>query len=215
MQLVKLTLSILLCALVLLNILFESFWLFFTYTNCTMAFFLFSIRWKIEKIYVLYDLKNQVFNIYKYRTCNRNLRVHTLLIIIHVDFSQKSQNQEPNITFLMDWVQMTDLDFGLMHQNISIKKASFHYQGCPLSLKSGKLWLNSYVYWISITTNWFYSQQFSLPYSKNILSVCPFRGDKKNKKKSYILIQQNFSIKEIYLFSPFLVRKNIHSCIVV
>ena len=88
-----------------------------------------------------------------------------------------------NIAFLMDWAQMADLDFGLIHQNISTKKASFHYQGCPLSLKSGKLWLNSYVYWISITSNWFYSQQFSLPYSKNILSVCPFRGDKKKKKK--------------------------------
>ena len=88
-----------------------------------------------------------------------------------------------NIAFLLDWAQMSDLDFGLIRQNISIKKASFHYQGCPLSLKSGKLWLNSYVYWISITSNWFYSQQFSLPYSKNILSVCPFRGDKKKKKK--------------------------------
>ena len=88
-----------------------------------------------------------------------------------------------NIAFLMDWDQMADLDFGLIHQNVSIKKASFHYQGCPLSLKRGKLWLNSYVYWISITSNWFYSQQFSLPYSKNILSVCPFRGDKKKKKK--------------------------------
>jgi hypothetical protein len=88
-----------------------------------------------------------------------------------------------NIAFLMDWAQISDLDFGLIRQNTSIKKASFHYQGCPLSLKSGKLWLNSYVYWISITSNWFYSQQFSLPYSKNILSVCPFRGDKKKKKK--------------------------------
>jgi hypothetical protein len=35
---------------------------------------------------------------------------------------------------------MADLYFGLIHQNISTKKASFHYQGCPLSLKSGKLW---------------------------------------------------------------------------
>ena len=88
-----------------------------------------------------------------------------------------------NIDFLMDWAQISDLDFGLIRQNISIKKASFHYQGCPLSLKSGKLWLNSYVYWISITSNWFYSQQFSLPYSKNILLVWPFRGDKKKRKK--------------------------------
>ena len=38
-----------------------------------------------------------------------------------------------NIAFL------SDLDFGLIRQNIPIKKASFHYQGCPLSLKSGKL----------------------------------------------------------------------------
>ena len=30
-----------------------------------------------------------------------------------------------NIAFLMDWAQMADLDFGLIHQNISIKKASF------------------------------------------------------------------------------------------
>ena len=43
-----------------------------------------------------------------------------------------------NIAFLMDRAQMSDLDFGSIHQNISIKKASFHYQGCPLSLKSGK-----------------------------------------------------------------------------
>ena len=88
-----------------------------------------------------------------------------------------------NIAFLMDWAQMSDLDFGLIRQNISIKKASFHHQGCPLSLKSAKLWLNSYVYWISITSNWFYSHQFSLPYSKNILSVWFFRGDNKKKKK--------------------------------
>jgi hypothetical protein len=52
-------------------------------------------------------------------------------------------SQMSNIAFLMDWAQMSDLDFGLIRQNISIKKASFHYQGCPLSLKSGKLWLNS------------------------------------------------------------------------
>ena len=30
---------------------------------------------KSFQIYVLYDLKNQVCNIYKYRTYNRNLRV--------------------------------------------------------------------------------------------------------------------------------------------
>ena len=60
---------------------------------------------------------------------------------------------------MIGWAQMSDLDFGLIQQNISNKNASFHYQGCPLSLKSGKLWLNSYVYWISITSNWFYSQE--------------------------------------------------------
>ena len=88
-----------------------------------------------------------------------------------------------NIAFLLDWAEMFDLYFGLIRQNISIQKASFYYQGCPLSLKSGKLWLNSYIYWISITSNWFFSQQFSLSYSKNILSVYPFRGDKKKTKK--------------------------------
>jgi len=91
-----------------------------------------------------------------------------------------------NIAFLIGWAQMSDLDFGLIRQKISNKKASFQYQGCPLSLKSGKLWLNSYVHWISITSSWFYSQQFSLPYSKNILSVWSFRGDKKKKKKVFV-----------------------------
>ena len=38
-----------------------------------------------------------------------------------------------NIAFLICWAQMSDLDFGLIWQNISNKKASFHYQGCPLS----------------------------------------------------------------------------------
>ena len=32
-----------------------------------------------------------------------------------------------NIAFLMDWAQMADLEVGLIHQNISTKKASFHY----------------------------------------------------------------------------------------
>ena len=31
------------------------------------------------------------------------------------------------IAFLLDWTQMLDLDFGLIQQNISIKKASFQY----------------------------------------------------------------------------------------
>ena len=47
------------------------------------------------------------------------------------------------LAFLLDWAQMLDLDFGLNRQNIFIKKASFQFQGCPLSLKSGKLGLNS------------------------------------------------------------------------
>ena len=58
-----------------------------------------------------------------------------------------------NIAFLLDWAQMSDLDFGLIQQNISIKKASFLYQGCPLSFKSGKLWLNSYIFKIRIPSN--------------------------------------------------------------
>ena len=98
-------------------------------------------------------------------------------------YLQTHHSRPSNIAFLLEWAQMLDLDFGLIRQNISFKKAFFQYQGCPLSFKSGKLWLNSYIYWISITSNWFYSQQFSLPYSKNILLVFPFRGDKKKKKK--------------------------------
>ena len=118
--------------------------------------------------------------------------MHTFVELLALKMTLKNMNDNwaikvtsrtSNIAFLMDWAQISDLDFGLIRQNISIKKPSFHYQGCPLSLKSGKLWLNSYVYWIIITSNWFYSQQFSLPYSKNILLVCPFRGDKKKKKK--------------------------------
>merc|ERR1712051_500758 len=48
-------------------------------------------------------------------------------------------SQVSNIAFLLDIAQMSDLDFGLIQQNISIKKASFQYQGRPLSFKSGKL----------------------------------------------------------------------------
>ena len=46
---------------------------------------------------------------------------------------------EAEQAFLIGLAQMSDLDFGLIQQNISNKKASFQYQGCPLSLKSGKL----------------------------------------------------------------------------
>ena len=37
------------------------------------------------------------------------------------------KNRTSNVAFLIDWAQMSDLDFGLIQQNISIKKASFHY----------------------------------------------------------------------------------------
>ena len=107
-----------------------------------------------------------------------------------------------SLAFLLDWAQMLDLDFGLIRQNISINKASFQNQECPLSLESGKLWLNSYICWISITSNWFYSQQFSLTYSKNILSGFSLGGTRKRRKK-YLLIQQNFFINKYFCFSLF------------
>ena len=110
----------------------------------------------------------------------------TIFRILNKQWKIWHTSRTSNIAFLIGWAQMSDLDFGLIRQNISNKKASFQYQGCPLSLKSGKLWLNSYVHWISITSSWFYSQQFSLPYSKNILSVWSFRGDKKKKKKVFV-----------------------------
>ena len=113
----------------------------------------------------------------------------------------------------MDWTQLSDLDFGLIRKNIFINKASFHYQGCPLSLKSGKLWLNSYVHWISITTSWFYSQQFSLPYSKRIFCWFGLSGGTRKKRKKYLLIQQNFSNKKMFLFSPFQIQQNLNSCV--
>ena len=37
------------------------------------------------------------------------------------------KSRASNIAFLLDWAQMLDLDFGLIQQNISIKKASFQY----------------------------------------------------------------------------------------
>ena len=51
-------------------------------------------------------------------------------------FSFEDTSRMSNIASLMDLAQMADLDFGLIHPNISTKKASFHYQGYPLSLKS-------------------------------------------------------------------------------
>ena len=65
----------------------------------------------------------------------------------------EDKSRASNIAFLLDIAQMSDLDFGLIQQNISIKKASFQYQGCPLSFKSGKLWLNSYIFEIRIPSN--------------------------------------------------------------
>ena len=56
-----------------------------------------------------------------------------------INIQTVGNSQTSNISFLMDRAQMSDLDFGLIRQNISIKKASFHYQGCPLFLKSGEL----------------------------------------------------------------------------
>ena len=41
---------------------------------------------------------------------------------IQVDCSRTS-----NKAFLTDSAETVDLDFGLIHQNISFKKASFHY----------------------------------------------------------------------------------------
>ena len=63
------------------------------------------------------------------------------------------KSRASNIAFLLDIAQMSDSDFGLIQQNISIKKASFQYQGRPLSFKSCKLWLNSYIFRIRITSN--------------------------------------------------------------
>ena len=107
----------------------------------------------------------------------------------------------PSKNILMDWAQM-DLDFGLIRQNISIKKA-------PLLRvpSSSKVWLNSYLYRIRITTNSFYSQQFSLPYSKNILLVW---GEKKKKKKVLVNPSECFHQK-ISFFSPFPIHESINS----
>ena len=138
---------------------------------------------------------SSIKNISAHAPLNCTLETNKQVLIFLDTISRTS-----NIAFLMDWGQMSNLDFSLIRQNISIKKASFQYQGCPLSLKSGKLWLNSYIYWISISSDWFYRHQFSLPYSKNILSIWPFRGDKKKIKKSIRYIRQNFSIKKIFLF---------------
>ena len=49
---------------------------------------------------------------------NSRVRVRTIV-------SESSQTS--NIAFLTDSAETVDLDFGLIHQNISFKKASFHY----------------------------------------------------------------------------------------
>ena len=82
-----------------------------------------------------------------------NSEVCILFSDVISNFCRPHTSRTSNIAFLMDWDQMVDLHFGWIHQNISIKNASFHYQVCPLSLKSGKLWLNSYIYRIRITSN--------------------------------------------------------------
>ena len=62
------------------------------------------------------------------------LKVH-LFRIIELIKSISLISRMSNIAFFIGWAQMSDLDFGLIRQNISNKKASFQYQGCPLSLK--------------------------------------------------------------------------------
>ena len=49
---------------------------------------------------------------------NSRVRVRTIV-------SESSQTS--NIAFWTDSAETVDLDFGLIHQNISFKKASFHY----------------------------------------------------------------------------------------
>ena len=73
-----------------------------------------------------------------------------ILSVLHKNSFIALISRASNIAFLLEWAQISDLDFGLIQQNISTKKASFQYQGCPLSFKSGKLWLNSYIFKIRI-----------------------------------------------------------------
>ena len=44
-------------------------------------------------------------------------------------YQQYSYNisQASNIAFLLEWAQISDLDFGLIQQNISTQKDSFQY----------------------------------------------------------------------------------------
>ena len=42
-------------------------------------------------------------------------------------FNNVSISRASHIAFLLEWAQISDLDFGLIQQNISTKKASFQY----------------------------------------------------------------------------------------
>ena len=100
--------------------------------------------WQILAKIVFYTYKPHLGKKKKsfvFSTCNR----------VSQKFGIKSRAS--NIAFLLDLAQILDLDFGLIQQNTSPQKASFQYQGCPLSLKNGKLRLNSYIFRIRITSN--------------------------------------------------------------
>ena len=96
-------------------------------------------------------------NTYTYKNMGKNVQTSSVMCKhnrCHEErLSIQVLSQASNIAFLLDIAQMSDLDFGLIQQNISIKKASFQYQGRPLSFKSCKLWLNSYIFRIRITSN--------------------------------------------------------------
>ena len=66
---------------------------------------------------------------------------------------------------------------------------------------------------LGVTSNLFYSQQFSLPYSKNILLVCPVRGGQEKEEKSIIQSDRIFPLKKYFCFLLFSIRKNINSCV--
>ena len=86
-----------------------------------------------------------------------------------------------NTAFLMDWAQMADLDFGLIHQKDFIPLLRV-----PSFFKNGKLWSNSYIYRRRITSNWLYSQQFSfLTKIQNCIS-------EKTRKKIVLLSFKKF-----------------------
>ena len=88
------------------------------------------------------SIDNTVIDSWKHRV-GRMADFTPLLASLVFDMSWKS-----NVAFLLDWAQMVHIFrfWIFFHQNISIKKASCKYQGCPLLLKSGKLWLSSYIH---------------------------------------------------------------------